>query len=87
MVVELACLACPCSFHAAPETPHDEVVRRMTDEGPWFGLGPGCTFEDMIFTALARRGRILCPDCGTAIAVGEATFRGGLPVHHAAGAA
>jgi hypothetical protein len=74
MVVELACLACPCSFRTAPETPHDEVVRLMTDEGPWFGLAPGQTFEDMIFTALACRGRILCPACGTAVAVQESSF-------------
>ena len=74
MVVELACLACPCSFRTAPETPHDEVVRLMTDEGPWFGLAAGQTFEDMIFTALARRGRILCPDCGTAVTVHESSF-------------
>ena len=74
MVVQLACLACPCSFRTSPETPHEEVVRLMTDDGPWFGLAPGRTFEDMIFTALARRGRILCPDCGTAVAVHEATF-------------
>jgi hypothetical protein len=74
MVVELACLACPCSFHTAPDTPHDEVVRLMTDEGPWFGLAAGRTFEDMIFAALTRRGRILCPECGEPVAVQEASF-------------
>jgi hypothetical protein len=74
MVVELACLTCPCSFRTAPDTPHDEVVRLMTDDGPWFGLAPGGTFEDMIFTALARRGRILCPACGKSVAVHEASF-------------
>ncbi len=74
MVVELSCLSCPCQFRAAPETPTDEVLRRMADEGPWFGLAPGRTFEDMIFTALARRGRILCPDCGEPVAVQESSF-------------
>jgi hypothetical protein len=46
----------------------------MTDDGPWFALAPGRTFEDMIFAALARRGRILCPECGTAVAVHESSF-------------
>jgi hypothetical protein len=41
----------------------DEVLARMTDEGPWYALGDGETFEDMIFTALATRGVIRCPEC------------------------
>jgi hypothetical protein len=76
MHVELACLSCSCRFHAAPDTPLDEVIRRMTVEGTWFGLAPGRTFEDMIFTALARRGRILCPECGEPVAVQEGSFSG-----------
>jgi hypothetical protein len=46
----------------------------MTEEGPWFGLAPGATFEDMIITALTRRGQILCPQCGEAVSVHEASF-------------
>ena len=74
MTIELACLSCPCRFEAAADVPADDVVRRMTEEGPWFGLAPGRTFEDMIFNALARRGRILCPECGDAAAVHDASF-------------
>jgi hypothetical protein len=71
MYVELACPSCPCQFGAAADTAADEVVQRMTDEGPWFGLAPGDCFEDMIGTALSRRGRILCPDCGRPVDVQE----------------
>ena len=38
MQVELHCPFCACCFGAAPETPFDEVLDRMVDEGPWFGL-------------------------------------------------
>jgi hypothetical protein len=74
MVVALSCLACPCEFSAAPDTPADEVLERMAEEGPWFALAAGETFEDMIFTALAQRGRILCPQCRRGIAVNESSF-------------
>jgi len=43
----------------------------MIDEGPWFGLAEGKTFEDMIFAALAMRGSIRCPECSDAVVVGE----------------
>jgi hypothetical protein len=71
MYVELSCPSCPCQFRAASDTPADEVVQRMTDEGPWFGLAPGRRFEEMVDTALTRRGRILCPDCGQVVGVHE----------------
>jgi hypothetical protein len=71
MQVELRCPSCACHFGAAPETPYDEVLDRMTDEGPWFGLAEAPTFEDMIAATLAARGSIRCPDCSRAVAVGE----------------
>jgi hypothetical protein len=43
----------------------------MLDEGPWYALGDGETFEDMIFTTLARDGNIFCPECGEPVAVSE----------------
>jgi len=43
----------------------------MTDEGPWFGLAEGETFEDMIFAALTSRGAIRCPECAGTVAVSE----------------
>lgn len=69
MYVELSCPYCPCQFRAASDALEDEVVERMTEEGPWFGLAAGATFEDMVSTALNRRGHILCPDCGEPVAV------------------
>ena len=43
----------------------------MTDEGPWYALGDGETFEDMIFAALTARGAIRCPGCGEPVNVTE----------------
>ena len=71
MQVELSCGRCSCRFVAAPNTPAGDIVERMIDEGPWYALGEGETFEDMIFSALMERGAIFCPDCGSPIAVSE----------------
>jgi hypothetical protein len=71
MQIELYCPDCGCRFVAPPDASMAEVLERMTDEGPWFGLGDGETFEDMIFTALTERGSIRCPDCGEPVSVSE----------------
>jgi hypothetical protein len=71
MQIELRCPRCPCRFSAAPETPADQVVDLMIEEGPWFALARGETFEDMIFAALVARGKIRCPECGVAVAIHE----------------
>jgi hypothetical protein len=71
MRIELRCRRCVSHFSAPPETPYGEVLDRMIDEGPWFGLAEGDTFEDMIFAALATRGVIRCPDCAGPVAVNE----------------
>jgi hypothetical protein len=71
MQIELRCRRCASHFSAPPDTPYGEVLDRMIDEGPWFGLAEGDTFEDMIFAALATRGVIRCPDCSRPVAVGE----------------
>jgi hypothetical protein len=71
MQIELRCPDCPCAFCAAPDTPADEVVERMIDDGPWFALAEGTTFEDMIFSALLLRGDIRCPQCGQAVSIQE----------------
>ena len=60
MQVELYCPHCSCCFSANPEAPAAEVLDRMADEGPWYALGDGETFEDMIFStlfALGARGK------------------------------
>lgn len=71
MQIELDCPCCHCLFASAPDSPASSVLDQMTAEGPWFALGDGETFEDMIFTALAERGSIRCPECGEQVAVGE----------------
>lgn len=74
MQIELTCPLCQCRFTAAPDSPAAEVVDRMTEEGPWFALGDGETFEDMIFAALTERGCIRCPECGDPVAVNESSL-------------
>lgn len=71
MQVELFCSNCCCRFAAPPETSSQQVLDRMTEEGPWYYLGEGQTFEDMIFTTLAEEGSIFCPECGDPVEVSE----------------
>jgi hypothetical protein len=71
MQIELHCEHCFCRFAASPDAPAEEVLERMTEEGPWYALGDGETFEDMIFGALTSRGVIQCPDCGEPAGVSE----------------
>ncbi|HZV03749.1 MAG TPA: hypothetical protein VE999_01545 [Gemmataceae bacterium] len=71
MKIELICRACHTHFTAPPETPEDDVIQRMTEEGPWFALAAGGCFRDMIHTALQRRGGIACPECGVLVHIVE----------------
>ena len=71
MQIELFCTECSCRFAAPPDLGADDVIERMTDEGPWYALGDGETFEDMIFSSLSRDGHIFCPECGEPVAVSE----------------
>ena len=45
MQIELHCPGCSCRFAASPETSFEEIRARMFDEGPWYELGDGATFE------------------------------------------
>ena len=71
MQVELYCPCCEHTFSAAPDAPAREILDRMADEGPWYALGDGETFEDMIFTSLTDWGHINCPECGDPVNVSE----------------
>jgi hypothetical protein len=71
MQVELFCPDCCCSFAAEPDTPAAEVLDRMAEHGPWYALGDGETFEDMIFSTLFACGSIRCGDCGGPVSVTE----------------
>jgi hypothetical protein len=71
MQIELYCTDCHCRFAAPPDTPAGEIAERMALEGPWYALGDGVTFEDMIFSALTSEGEITCPECGEAVHVSE----------------
>ncbi len=71
MQVELNCYSCGCSFTAHPDTPAAEILDRMADDGPWYALGDGETFEDMIFSTLFARGDIRCAECGEPVTVTE----------------
>jgi hypothetical protein len=71
MQVELYCPHCESRFAESPDAPAAEVMDRMADDGPWYALGDGETFEDMIFTTLFSCGAIRCPDCGEPVSVSE----------------
>lgn len=71
MQVELYCPCCCARFTADPATPAAEILDRMANEGPWYALGDGETFEDMIFNSLIAAGSIRCSECGEAVAVTE----------------
>lgn len=71
MMVELYCPHCTSRFAAEPETPAGEVLDRMADGGPWYALGDGETFEDMIFATLFSYGAIRCSECGEQASVSE----------------
>jgi len=71
MQVELYCTNCQCRFAAPPDASAAEVAARMAVEGPWYALGDGETFEDMIFSTLTAKGEINCPECGEAVHVSE----------------
>jgi hypothetical protein len=71
MLVELCCSHCGNRFAADPEAPSAEVIERMAEEGPWYALGDGETFEDMIFATLFSYGAIRCMECGEQASVNE----------------
>src|SRR5262245_22899056 len=71
MRIELYCPHCSCRFVAPPDASAEEINERMFDEGPWYALGDGNTFEDMISTPLTERGAICCPECGDPVSVSE----------------
>ena len=71
MQIELYCDACACRFVAPPDASSNEVTDRMFEAGPWYALGDGETFEDMIFATLSEHGHIACPECGDPVAVSE----------------
>jgi DNA-directed RNA polymerase subunit RPC12/RpoP len=71
MQIELRCPYCACRLSAAYDTAAEDILDVMTEEGPWFALGRGRTFEDMVQAALAARGRIRCPECGADVSVHE----------------
>ena len=71
MQIELYCDCCACRFVAPPQASANEITDRMFEQGPWYALGDGETFEDMIFTTLTQEGNISCPECGDPVSVSE----------------
>jgi hypothetical protein len=71
MQIELYCDACTCRFCAPPDATPNEVTDRMFENGPWYALGDGETFEDMIFATITEQGHIDCPECGAPVSVSE----------------
>ena len=63
MEIELSCPCCSCGFCALADTPEQDILDRMIEEGTWYALANGETFEDMVQVALNDRGQIRCPEC------------------------
>jgi hypothetical protein len=80
MEIELSCRACECRFSAPAQTSAEEVLDRMTEEGPWYALGTGACFRDMVRTALSRRGRLDCPECGRRVVISTRRLAEAVPV-------
>jgi hypothetical protein len=74
MTIDLHCAGCGSQFSAAADTPVDDILDRMIDEGPWYALAPGQTFAEMVRAALSGRGKILCPECGRILSIRERGF-------------
>ena len=47
------------------------VLDQLREEGPWFSLGDGETFEDHIHATLTPPGKDRCPVCGEALSIPE----------------
>src|SRR5438046_223275 len=71
MRIELQCTICPCRFVAPTKVSEEDMRARITDDGSWYALGDGNTFEDMISAALSERGASRCPECGDPVPVNE----------------
>jgi len=71
MQIELYCPCCDQAFVAAPDTPAAVVLERMAEQGPWYALGDGETFEDMIFRTVFACGAVRCGECGEAVNISE----------------
>ncbi|MGL4551254.1 MAG: hypothetical protein ACRC33_08700 [Gemmataceae bacterium] len=71
MRIELYCPCCDLAFVAPPETPAADVLEQMADQGPWYALGDGETFEDMIFSTVFACGHVRCGECGEPVGVNE----------------
>ena len=69
--IELYCPNCLSQFAAPADTSADAIVDRMRDDGPWYALANGNTFDDMICSALLYRGAICCPDCSCPVLIRE----------------
>ncbi len=71
MQIELSCPNCFHHFTAPAQAGDEEALQHLVSDGPFYALGDGETFEDMIYAALAGRPQVRCPRCGQATQVSE----------------
>jgi hypothetical protein len=81
--IELKCPVCPCHFVAASKANLEQVVQDMIEGGTWYALADGDSFQEMIEVALAKRGTIRCPSCGTPVQIRESDVEELIPVEAA----
>jgi hypothetical protein len=71
MQVELHCDRCGGCFLTTLDLAADAALTTLHEEGPWFALGDGETFEDRISVSLSGPGAPHCRDCGAPAVLSE----------------
>ncbi len=71
MRIELRCSRCSCHIPVPADVPFGRVLERLAEEGPWYALGDGETWEDRIYSCLPAAGEVRCPHCGATVEVSE----------------
>jgi hypothetical protein len=51
--------------------PLGRALARLAEEGPWYAIGDGETWEDRIYFCLSGQEQVRCPDCGAGVEVSE----------------
>jgi hypothetical protein len=69
MRIELECSQCHARFPAHADVPLGPALARLAEEGPWFALGDGETWEDRIYSCLCGGEASSC--CGAPAGVSE----------------
>lgn len=71
MHFELYCPSCARSYFLPSDSPAGKFLTWMAEEGGWCPLGDGETIEDNVYSALATRDALCCPECNRPVTVSQ----------------